>query len=190
MINDALVAFVGVGGNLSLVAGGGITIPSGIIDLLGNGVGQAPTNIIGNATVFGEDPGVGGVRPELNITIGTALTGAVGQMLKAALQGAIDLGATGNYQPGTWTDIASQDGINLANISGGAVAGAVIARFPFLPSMPPNLRPRYLRLLFSPMTATALPSGSFTAGTISSALVTMVRDDLSNKFAARNYSVA
>lgn len=190
MINDALVAFVPIGVNLSLVAGAGITIPSTVFDLLGAGVGQAPPNIIGNATVFGQDPGVGGVRPELNITIGTALTGAVGQQLKVALQGAPDLGVGGNYQPGVWQDIASQDGIALANITGGAVAGAVVARFPFLPTMPASLRPRYLRLLFSPMTATALPSGSFTAGTINSALVTMVRDDLANKFAARNYNVA
>lgn len=190
MITDALVAFVPIGGNLSLVGGAGITIPSNTFDLLGVGVGVAPPNIIGNATVFGEDPGVGGVRPELNITIGTALTGAVGQQLKVALQGAIDLGPTGNYAPGTWTDIVSQDGINLANISGGAVAGSVIARFPFLPTMPAGLRPRFLRLLFSPMTVAALPSGAFTAGTIASALVTMVRDDLANKFAARNYPVA
>lgn len=190
MITDALCAFVAIGGNLSLVAGNNITIPSNVFDLLGNGVGQAPTNIIGNATVFGEDPGVGGRRPELNITIGTGLTGAVGQQLKVALQAAIDQGAAGNYQPGTWTDIASQDGIALANISGGASAGSVIARFPFLPTMPASLRPRFLRLLFSPMTASALPSGSFTAGTISSALVTMVRDDQANKYAARNYAVA
>lgn len=190
MITDALVAFVPIGGNLSLVTGAGIPIPSNIIDLLTVGVGQPPPNIIGNAAVFGEDAGVGGVRPELNISIGVGLTGAVGQQLKVALQAAIDLGAAGNYQPGPWTDIASQDGINLANISGGATAGSVVARFPFLPTMPAGLRPRFLRLLFSPMTASALPSGSFTAGTISSALVTMVRDDLANKYAARNYAVA
>jgi len=186
MITDALVAFVPIGGNLSLVAGAGLTIRSGIIDLLGAGVGVAPPNIIGNAALFGEDAGVGGIRPELNITIGTGLTGAAGQLLKVALQAAVDLGVGGNYQPGAWVDIASQDGITMAN----AVAGAVVARFPFLPTMPANLRPRFLSLLFSPMTATALPSGSFTTGTIASALVTMVRDDQANKFAAANYKVA
>ena len=186
MITDALVALVPIGSPLSLVAGAGLSIPSMVFDLLGAGVGVAPPNIIGNATTFGEDPGVGGVRPELNITIGTALAGAAGLMLKAALQGAADQGAAGNYQPSTWTDIASQDSISLAN----GVAGAVIARFPFLPTMPASLRPRFLRLLFSPMTATALPSGAFTAGTIASALVTMVRDDQANKFAAANYKVA
>ena len=187
MITDALVAFVPIGGNLSLVAGAGIAIPStNIIDLLGAGVGVAPPNIIGTRSVFGTDEGVGGKRPELNVTIGTALTGAAGQLLKVALQGAVDLGAGGNYQPGTWVDIVSQDGITLAN----ATAGAVILRSPFLPTMPPGLMPRFLRLLFSPMTATALPSGSFTAGTIASALVTMVRDDQANKFAAKNFAVA
>jgi len=186
MINDALVAFVGIGGNLSLVAGAGVTIPSGVVDLLGNGVGQAPGNIIGNVTTWGTDEGVGGKRPELNVVIGTACTGAAGLMLKAALQGAADTGAAGGYLPGAWTDIVSQDGIALANLT----AGAVILRSPFLPTMPPNLRPRYLRLLFSPMTATALPSGNFTAGTIASATVVMVRDDQANKFQPKNFSVA
>ena len=187
MITDALVNFVPLGGNLSLVAGAGIAIPSTyVVDLLGNGVGQAPRNIIGNATVFGEDAGVGGKRPELNITIGTSLAGAAGTTLKAALQAAVDLGAGGNYQPGTWTDVDSQDNISIAN----AVAGAVIFRSPFIPTMPANLRPRFLRLLFSPQLAGVTPGGNFTAGTIGSALVTMVRDDQANKFAAKNFSVA
>ena len=187
MITDALVSFVGLNaGPLSLVAGGGDPIASGIIDLLGNGVGQAPTNIIGNAAVFGTDEGVGGKRPELNITIGTTLTGAAGTTLKVALQAAVDQGANGNYQPGTWVDIVSQDGITLAE----AIAGAVIFRSPFLPTMPANLRPRYLRLLFSPQYENETPNGSFTAGAIGSALVTMVRDDQANKYAASNFTVA
>lgn len=190
MISDALVAFVPIGGNLSLVAAANATIPSTVLDLLGQGVGQAPGNIIGNAALFGTDEGVGGKRPELNVVIGTGLTGSVGQQLKVALQAAVDTGAAGGYLPGTWTDIVSQDGIGLANIYGGAVAGAVIFRSPFLPTMPASLRPRYLRLLFSPMTATALPNGSFTAGTIASATVTMVRDDQANKWAAKNFTVA
>ena len=194
MITDALVSFVPIGGNLSLVAGAGIVIPSpNTLDLLGSGVGTAPPNIIGTRTTFGTDMGVGGhLRPELNITVGVGLTGAVGQQLKVALQGAADQGAGGNYQPGTWVDIVSQDGIGLANLANatGAIAGSVIARFPFLPTMPPQLFPRYLRLLFSPMTAAALPSGSFTAGTISSALVTWVRDDQANRGAGKNYAVA
>lgn len=185
MIVDALVSFVPIGAPLSLVAGAGQPIASGILDLLGQGVGTAPNNIIGNASVFGEDAGVGGRRPELNITIGTALNGAAGTTLKAALQAAVDQGSGGNYQPGAWQDIASQDGITLTQ----GAAGVVIARFPFLPTIPANLRPRYLRLLFSPQLNGSTPAGAFTAGTISSALVTMVRDDLAQKNAARNYAV-
>ena len=187
MITDALVSFVSVGSPLSLVGANGQTFASNVLDLLGEGVGTAPQNIIGTRTVFGTDQGVGGLRPELNITIGTALVaGVAGTLLKAALQGAADQGAAGGYQPSTWTDIDSQDNISPAN----ATAGAVIFRTPFIPTFPPGLMPRYLRLLFSPMTATALPSGDFSAGTILSALVTMVRDDQSNKFAAKNFAVA
>jgi hypothetical protein len=43
MRSDALLAFVPIGGNLSLVAGAGVDIPSSqTIDLLGVGVGVAP----------------------------------------------------------------------------------------------------------------------------------------------------
>jgi hypothetical protein len=191
MIFDAVVSFVPLNAPLSLVGGSGVVIPStNVVDLLGQGVGTAPANIIGTKTVFGTDMGVGGKRPELNVTVGVGLTGSVGQQLKVALQGAVDQGVAGNYQPGTWVDIVSQDGIALANVSGGAKAGSVIFRCPWIPTFPPGLQPRYLRLLFSPMTVTALPSGDFTAGTIASALVTMVRDDWAAAYAAKNFTVA
>lgn len=194
MISDALVSFVAIGAPLSLVAGNNVTIRSTVLDLLGEGAGIGPAagnDIIGvGRATFGTDLGVGGrIRPELNVIIGTALTGSVGQQLKVALQGAPDLG-TPTFQPGTWVDIVSQDGIGLANVTNGGVAGSVILRCPFLPTMPAGLMPRFLSLLFSPMTATALPSGSFTAGTILSATVTWIRDDQANKFANKNFSVA
>lgn len=182
MITDALVAFVPIGGNLSLVGATGSTFASPLTyDFLGQGVGQAPGNIIGNRTLAGTDEGVGGKRPELNITIGTAVTAVGACLLKVALQGAVDTGAGGGYLPGTWTDIDSQDNIAAANL----VAGAVIFRSPWIPQMPANLQARYLRLLFTLSGGT-----SFTAGTIGSALVTMVRDDQANKFAAKNFTVA
>lgn len=191
MIFDALVSFVPIGSPLSLVGGAGVAIPCQLtVDLLGSGVGTAPANIIGTRSVFGTDQGVGGRRPELNITVGTALTGAVGTTLKVALQAAQDTGSGGNYLPGTWIDIDSEDNIGLANVTNGAGAGAVIFRTPFIPTFPPGLMPRYLRLLFSPQLAGATPAGLFTAGTINSALVTMIRDDQANKFAAKNFSVA
>jgi hypothetical protein len=177
MILDAQLSFVPIGGNLAIL---GAAIPSSnVIDLLGEGVGVAPSSIIGNATVFGapDAMGVGGPRPELNVTTGTAAF-AGGTSLNVALQGAIDSGVSGGYQPGTWNTFAETGAIVTANLT----ASLVIARFPWLPPFPANLRPRYLRLLFTPV-------GTFTAGTIASALVTLVRDDYFAKFAAKNYSV-
>lgn len=187
MITDGQLNFVPPGAPLSLVAGAGVTIPSGIIDLLGEGVGVAPQSIIGNVTTFGspDGMGVGGLRPELFVAIGAALTGAGGTTLKVALQGAPDTGQAGSYQPGAWQDIVSQDNITLAQAS----AGQVVFRCPWLPPFPPGERPRYLRLLFTPSAGGSTPGGDFTAGSIASALVTLVRDDQFNKYAAKNYTV-
>ena len=195
MIFDALVNFIPIGGPLSLVGAAAATFRSGIVDLLGQGQGTAPANIIGvGRAVFGTDEGVGGKRPELNITVGTGLVGAAGTTLKVALQAAIDTGVAGGYLPGAWVDVDSEDNIALANVAGGATAGSVIFRSPWIPTFPPGLMPRYLSLLFSPQTTaggvTTTPGGDFTAGTISSALVTMVRDDWAAKYANKNFSVA
>ncbi len=189
MISDQLVAFVPIGAPLSLVGGAGVSIRSNIYDLMGQGVGVPPPNIWGNTTVFGQADGmgVGNQRPELNVTIGTALAGAAGLTLNARFQGAIDTGLAGNYQPGPWVDFASQDGITLAN----GAANTVIMRLPWLPPFPANFRPRFLSLLFSPVSSGgAEPSGNFTAGTIASAIVVMSRDDYAVKFAAKNFTVA
>lgn len=180
---DAQLSFVPIGSPLSLVGGAGVAIPStNVIDLLGLGVGVTPASagqIIGQtATIFGTDPGVGGRRPELNVTIGTAVTTGNGAVMKIALQGAPD---NGSGSPGTWVDIDSQDNITAASLT----AGSVPFRTPWIPDFPPNLLPRFLRLLFSPTTGT-----NFSAGTVASALVTVVRDDQANKFAAKNYKVA
>lgn len=181
MRSDALLAFVPIGGNLSLVAGAGVDIPSNVIDLLGKGVGVAPGSIIGNATLFGSDQGIGGFRPEINAVIGTALTAVAASTLTGKLQAAADQGAAGNYQPDTWNTIAQTGAMTAAQLA----AGTVFLRFPFLPAFPATLRPRFLRLLFSPSAG-----GSFSAGTVAAALVTFVRDDQANKLAARNYSVS
>ena len=192
MITDALCNFVPIGGNLSLVGGAGIGIPStGIYDFLGLGVGVAPTERIwGNPAVFGQADamGVGNQRPELNVTVGTGLVAVNGALLNVALQGAIDTGAAGGYQPGTWRTFAESGGIAAAD----APANTVVFRSPWLPPFPANLRPRYLRLLFSPLPAVATPgtAANFSVGTIASAIVVMSRDDLFNKFAAKNFSVS
>ena len=73
----------------------------------------------------------------------------------------------------------------FAQTAAQGLANTVIARFPFPPEFPNNEKPRYMRLNFH-----VLAAANFTAGTISSALVTIVRDDLGNKFAYANYTVA
>jgi hypothetical protein len=182
MILDSLLSFVPVGANQSLVAGAGVSIASqNIIDLLGTGVGTAPQNIIGNATLFGEDAGVGMNKPQVEVLIGTAFTTGNSATLNVAFQGAPDTGSSGSYQPGTWTTLVETGAIAASSLT----ASAVIARFDFPPAFPANLSPRYLRLYFQIVSGT-----NFTAGTIASAIVTMVRDDQANKYATKNFFVA
>jgi hypothetical protein len=177
MILDSQLSFVPIGGNLA-VTSAAIAGP-GVIDLLGAGVGVAPPSIIGNVTLFGapDAMGVGGARPELNVVLGTDAW-AGGTSLNVALQGAADLG-TPTYQPDTWHTFAETGAIATASL----LASTIVARFPWLPPFPANLRPRFLRLLFTPV-------GTFTTGVIASATVTLVRDDQFNKYAANNYKVA
>lgn len=187
MRSDALLAFVPIGGNLSLVAAAGVDIPStNVIDFLGLGVGVvAPSTttgnpIIGNVSTYGQPDAMGvGMRPELNITLGTALTADTGTpTLNVQLQAAEDDG-TGN--PDTWQTIGESGEISVAQ----GTANTVIARLPYLPPFPENLRPRFLRLNF------AVPAGTnFATGTIASALVVPARDDWFNRQAAKNYTVA
>lgn len=180
MMTDALAMFVPIGGNLSLVAGAGINVPSTLVyDILGLGVGVAPTNdIIGAVTVFGSDTGLGGMKAQVEAVIGTAPTTSNSATLNVAFQGAID---NGSAQPGTWNTFVETGPIAVANLT----AGTVIARFDWPPAFPANLQPRFLRLLFQVPAAT-----NFTAGTISSAIVTLVRDDYGIKFQPKNYVVA
>lgn len=184
---DALLSLVPIGTPLSLVGGTGVDFATDPIDFLGLGVGVvAPDTlsgnpIIGNTTVFGQADaqGVGGIRPELNVTVGTAATADTGTpTLNVQLQAAADDG-TGN--PSTYYTLGESGEIAVANLT----ANTVIARLPWLPPFPENLRPRFLRLNF------AIPAGTnFATGTISSAIVTTVRDDWFQRQAARNYSLS
>lgn len=179
MLTDQLVSFVPVGAPLSLAVGVSDVASTNTYDILGDGVGTAPRNIIGNPAsgLFGADPGIGANRPELNVTVGTAFVSAGGGTVNVKLQYSADTAST--YQPAAWTTVVETGPIAIANLT----AGAVIARFPFLPAAPASLRPRYVRLLFTVATAT------ITAGTIASALVTTFRDDQANKYAAENFAV-
>ena len=182
MITDALLNFVPIGSPLA-VTSAAVASP-GIIDLSGAGLGVTPPNWWGAPTATGQTPtvfgspdamGVGGPRPELNITTGTVAWSG-GTSLNVALQGAID---NGSNQPSTWNTFVESGTILTANLT----ANTVIFRCPWLPPFPASLRPRFLRLLFT-------PSGTFTTGTIASALVTFVRDDEFNKYAAKSFQVA
>lgn len=172
MITDALVNFIPIGSSLAIT---NVAVRSNVFDILGTGQGTAPQNIIGTRTLFGSDVGIGGIRPQLEVLIGAAFVG--GTSLNVAFQGAKDLG-TPTYLPDAWQTFVETGAILTANLT----AAQILARFDFPPAFPANFNPRYLSLLFTPV-------GTFSAGTISAAPVTMVRDDQANKFAARNYSV-
>lgn len=182
MLLDSQLNFVPIGGNLSLVAGAGVAIPStNTIDLLGLGVGQAPNRIIGTAALFGEDSGLGAVKPQVECSIGTAVVAVAASTLNVAFQAAPDTGAAGGYLPGTWQTLVETGPLTAAQLT----ANAIFARFDWPPVFPITLRPRFLRLLFSPSTG-----GSFSAGTVAFAIVTMVRDDFGAKQQPKNFTLA
>ncbi|HQT65356.1 MAG TPA: hypothetical protein PLO16_12670 [Acidocella sp.] len=181
MLTDSLLNFVAPGSPLSLVLGVGVGAASNVIDLLGSGSGTAPANIIGNASLFGADVGIGLYRPLINIVTGTAFATADGATLNVEFQAAPDTGSGYGYVPGAWKTLEETGYMPVADLA----AGTVIGRFSFPPAIPANFRPRFLRLFFQPLAAT-----QFTAGTIASAVVTMARDDQANRFTPRNFAVA
>lgn len=176
---DSTLNFVPYLSPLSCVGATGATFASQVIDLLGSGVGTAPANIIGNAATFGEDIGVGGgVAPKLQCTVGTAFVTGGSATLTVQFQASADTAVT--FQPAAWTTILQSTTYTAAQLT----ANQILARFDWPPDFPANLNPRYLRLLF------ATPTGQqFSAGTISFAGLTYVRDDQANKFATSNFKV-
>lgn len=176
---DASIAFVPVGGALSLVAGAGVAVQSNVIDLMGVGVGVAPPNIIGNATVWGTDFGIGMDKIQLLVSVGTAFTTGTAATLNVQLQGAPDAG-TPTYQPGTWQTFVETGTLTAAQLA----ANTIIARFDWPPAVPVSARPRFMRLNFVVPSAT-----DFTAGTIQFALPTPARDDYAIKYQNSNYAV-
>ncbi len=181
MITDALVNFVAPGAPLSIVGATGASFASNVIDLVGSGVGTAPHNIIGTRTVFGSDTGLGAIKPQVEAVVGTAFATSNSATLNVQFQAAVDTGAGGGYQPGTWLTLVETGQLAAADL----IAAAIFARFDWPPSFPRSTMPRFLRLNFVTPAAT-----SFTAGTVAFAIVTMVRDDYAEKFAAKNYTVA
>lgn len=174
MITDQLIAFLPPATNQAIL---GAAVRSNIVDLLTLGLGITPDEgnvIIGNRSLFGADVGIGGVKPLVQCVVGTVF--ASGTSLNVAFQGAKDDG-TGN--PDTWQTFVESGEILTANLT----ANAVFGRFDFPPEFPVGFQPRFLSLLFT-------PTGTFTTGTVASAVVTMGRPDQANKFMANNYVVA
>lgn len=185
MLIDASLAFIGAySAPVSFVSAvaGLIEQIGQPIDLLGSGVGTAPQNIIGNAALFGQDPGSGLLKPFIRATIGTAGATSTAATLNLQLQYAPDTGVGGNYLPGTWVTVQETGAIVAANLT----AGAILPKLEFEPTFPGNVRPRYLRL-----NAVVGPtaSGIFTTGTIAQALVVVGADEFAQKLATRNYFV-
>jgi hypothetical protein len=165
----------------SMVGAAGVNIQIGsVIDLLGVGQGQAPPNIIGNASLFGQDPGIGIWVPEVEITVGTAFTTGNAATANIAFQYAPDTGAAGGYLPGAWETAAETGAKPVSEMTANQVLRMKV------PPTPPNTpTPRFARLLFQVPAAT-----NMTAGTITWAGIIQGRDDLQNKNAANNYVVA
>lgn len=178
MITDQLVSFLPPGSNIAIT---NAAVASNIYDELGEGVGIIPSNagtIIGKKTVFGSDMGIGGIRPMVECAVGTAFTTANAATLNVQFQGAIDNGAG---SPGAWQTFIETGPLTAAQLT----AGSFFGRFDWPPEYPVGFQPRFLRLNFVPLAATA-----FTAGTVAFAVVTMGRPDQANKFAASNFTVA
>jgi hypothetical protein len=183
---DASIAFVPVGSPLPIL-GTASQLPSNVIDGLGVGPGIAPPNIFGAgnpSAVFGADLGIGLFRMLIQVATGTAFATSNSATMNIAFQGAPDSGAAGGYQPGTWQTFSESGYLTAAQMG----AGKIIYRGDWSAAFPDTeagARPRFYRLLFQTLAATA-----FTAGTIANAIVTPTRDDTNNLFVNKNYAVA
>ena len=183
MITDALLSLVSPGSPISLAnLATGAAVASQVIDLLGSGVGTAPQNIIGTRTVFGQTVGVDWLKPAIMLHVGTAFTTSSSCTLTVQFQGSVDSGVSGTppYSPNAWITYSEVPGLTAAQL----IAQRSI-RVDFQPNFPFETLPRFLQLNFQ-----TLSGASFTAGTIANAVVTLVRDDYGEKYAAKNYTVA
>lgn len=183
-MKDNQVAFVGLGAApVSLVGAAGAAIQIGqIIDLLGQGVGQAPAGIIGNRAsgFYGVDPGAGRTKPDIEIDIGAAAQTGSAATAEFALQYAPDTGAAGGYNPGAWEDGATTGYKGVGELTAGQQL-----RMDLPPTPPGTATPRFVRLI-----ARLAAGTDFTAGTVAFAGLVMGRTDQAQRQAPSNYTVA
>lgn len=178
MFSDALWTFISPLGPVSLI--GLASAQSNVLDFLGQGQGTVPQNIIGNTTLFGQPDafGVGGYRMDLAIATGGSAFVGVGVSMNIQLQYAADLG-TPTYLPDTWITVTESGAMAVGSL----LANTIVWRNPFIPPQPLITRPRYARLNF------VMTGGTFTTGSIAYAIPEIGRDDLTQKYASRNYAV-
>jgi hypothetical protein len=184
MLLDALVSFSNA--PFSIVAGAGVATPSSVIDLLGLGSGVAPVNIIGNNSVFGQDPGIGWPRGQAQVIVTTAFTTATAATMNFIYQGAPDSGSGGGYLPGTWQTIVESGYLAVTDLDSAVATdpdGAIAWQFDFEPTHPISFRPRFLRVLCQPLAATLFTAGAVRIPT------TLGLDQFKQKFQGRNYTV-
>jgi hypothetical protein len=144
-----------------------VTAPStGVIDMAGVGIGNAPPNAFGvSNSVFGQDIGIGdGMSPpNLTCIIGTAFVG--GTSLNVQIQASVDSGAP-SYNASNWETIVETGALLTAVLT----AGTKIAEYTIPPRAPGQSFPRFYRLNY-------VVVGTFSAGTIGFAGIATGRDD-------------
>ena len=134
----------------------------------------------GNASVFGEDLGIGdGVGvPKFFTNVSTAITTSNSATLNIQLQGAIDAGGT-TISGLTWTTEVETGAIAVANLTLNAVVGKL-----WWPHRGAGQAlPRFIRFNYN------LGTGQFTAGAVSTYGL-LDRDDWSTKNYPSNFVVA
>lgn len=185
MLDDGLVTFMPFGSpalSLANLAAGSTVAAPVIFDTLGLGVGVAPQGVIGlPGSIYGQDSGVNMRKMFIQAVVGAAFATATAATLSMQFLGAVDTGAAGGYQPGTFQVFDAVDSIAAAALG----AGQAI-RMDWPVAAPGAPKPRFFKVQF---VVSPAASGIFTAGTIFAITVTPGRADISSlKQANSNFS--
>ena len=154
-----------------------------IVDLTGAGSGNAPLNRIGNASVFGQDLGIGDGPASLHIDvwITTSFVSAGGATMQVQFQGAID---NGSNAPSTYTTYTETDALTVAQLTRSLVIPeANVIRLWWPHRAIQAAMPRFIRLNYVVATST------FSAGAVAAGLV-MQQDEWAAGLYPANYVVA